>query len=179
MSLARLTTAALRPATFRLLHSGPSCLGAVDPFPLPFSDPKLMQAQNRLSEDAAEWPIPQPLDRSGEDEKTLRARLVYQTRKRGTLETDLLLSTFARDALPEMNLDELKAFDKASRSDATWTRYLDEFLLLDEPDWDIFYWAVEKREPPQRWKDSSILKKLRKHTKNEGKVVRMMPALRV
>ncbi|WVO16001.1 succinate dehydrogenase assembly factor 2, mitochondrial [Cryptococcus depauperatus] len=163
MSLARLTTAALRPATFRLLHSGPSCLGAVDPFPLPFSDPKLMQAQNRLSEDAAEWPIPQPLDRSGEDEKTLRARLVYQTRKRGTLETDLLLSTFARDALPEMNLDELKAFDK----------------LLDEPDWDIFYWAVEKREPPQRWKDSSILKKLRKHTKNEGKVVRMMPALRV
>jgi succinate dehydrogenase assembly factor 2 len=31
--------------------------------------------------------------------------------------------------------------------------------LLDEPDWDIFYWSVQKREPPPRWKDSTLLKK--------------------
>jgi len=43
----------------------------------------------------------------------IRARLVYHSiRKRGTLESDLLLSTFARDALEEMGEDELKEYDK-------------------------------------------------------------------
>ena len=31
--------------------------------------------------------------------------------------------------------------------------------LLDEPDWDIFYWAVEKRDPPAQWKDTELLEK--------------------
>jgi succinate dehydrogenase assembly factor 2 len=39
---------------------------------------------------------------------------VYQTRKRGTLETDLLLSTFGRDFLPTMSVEEMKQFDKVS-----------------------------------------------------------------
>ncbi|WVW81290.1 hypothetical protein I302_103281 [Kwoniella bestiolae CBS 10118] len=131
-----------------------------DPFPLPFSSPDLAQ-NNRLSDDAEEWALPPPLDRTGEDANTLRSRLIYQTRKRGTLETDLILSTFAKEFLPTMSVDEMKEFDK----------------LLDEPDWDIFYWSVQKREPPPRWKDTSLLKKLIQHAKNEGKVVRMMPAL--
>lgn len=29
--------------------------------------------------------------------------------------------------------------------------------MLDEPDWDIFYWSVEKKEPPPRWKGSALL----------------------
>ncbi|RSH83931.1 succinate dehydrogenase assembly factor 2 [Saitozyma podzolica] len=138
-----------------------------DPFPLPFSDPSLASASSSSSasrsdsESSEEWPLPQPLDRTGEDESRIRARLVYQTRKRGTLETDLLLSTFARDELPKMGLEEMREFDK----------------LLDEPDWDIFYWSVFKREPPARWKDTPLLKKLQQHAKNEGKVVRMMPEL--
>jgi succinate dehydrogenase assembly factor 2 len=67
--------------------------------------------------------------------------------------------------------------------------------LLDEPDWDIFYWAVEKRTPPERWQGTSLLEKcvplgicyvsladsmrcrLKKHAKNEGRVVRVMPEL--
>ncbi|WRT63228.1 uncharacterized protein IL334_000131 [Kwoniella shivajii] len=147
-----------------------------DPFPLPFSDPELAKANSNfnsnfnarsgqpekpLSEDSEEWPIPSPLDRTGENLDTLRSRLIYQTRKRGTLETDLILSTFAKEFLPTMDMDEMKQFDK----------------LLDEPDWDIFYWSVQKREPPPRWKDTSLLKKLIVHAKNEGKVVRMMPEL--
>ena len=56
-------------------------------------------------------PWPQPLKRDGEDEKTIRARLVYQTRKRGMLEGDLLLSTFARDELPSMTVEEMREFD--------------------------------------------------------------------
>lgn len=61
-----------------------------------------------------EWPMPQPLDRTGEDEQTIRARLVYQTRKRGMLEGDLLLSTFARDNLGTMTMAQLQEFDKVS-----------------------------------------------------------------
>ncbi|KAK8844748.1 hypothetical protein IAR55_006598 [Kwoniella newhampshirensis] len=136
-----------------------------DPYQLPLSNPDLASLASRstsaLSENSEEWDMPQPLDRTGEDEQTLRARLIYQTRKRGTLETDLILSTFARDELPRMTVEEMLQFDK----------------LLDEPDWDIFYWSVQKREPPPKWKDTAILAKLIKHAKNEGKVVRMMPEL--
>lgn len=48
---------------------------------------------------------------------------------------------------------------------------------MDEPDWDIYYWAIDKRPPPERWADSPLLEKLRVHARNEGKVVRRMPAL--
>ena len=60
--------------------------------------------------------MPQPLDRTGEDEQTIRARLVYQTRKRGMLEGDLLLSTFARDNLGDMTMAQLQEFDKVRQS---------------------------------------------------------------
>lgn len=56
-------------------------------------------------------PLP-PLERHNESEETLRARLVYQSRKRGTLESDLLLSTFARDFLPTMSVAEMQEYDK-------------------------------------------------------------------
>ena len=84
-----------------------------DPYPLPLS-PGVVK-QQPLSQDSEEWPIPPPLDRTGEDEATLRARLVYQSRKRGTLETDLILATFAREQLPKMSYEELMEFDKVSR----------------------------------------------------------------
>ncbi|ORY26516.1 mitochondrion protein [Naematelia encephala] len=136
-----------------------------DPYPLPLSNPDLASLASRSTsshpDSIDEYPLPQPLDRTGEDEKTLRARLVYQTRKRGTLETDLLLATFGRDFLGEMTVDEMRLFDK----------------LLDEPDWDIYYWSIGKKEAPSKWKDTELLKKLQRHAKNEGKVVRMMPAL--
>ncbi|KAI0716762.1 Flavinator of succinate dehydrogenase-domain-containing protein [Earliella scabrosa] len=106
-------------------------------------------------------PAPTPLPRPGESVETMRARLVYQSRKRGTLESDLLLSTFARERLGGMSEAELHEFDK----------------LMDEPDWDIYYWATGKKTPPERWANSSVLDKLREHVKNEGKVVRRMPDL--
>lgn len=85
-----------------------------DPFPLPF-DPKLAtqhDASRNPDELIEEWTLPPPLDRTGETLEVTRARLVYQTRKRGTLETDLLLSTFARDHLPAMEGAEMAEFDK-------------------------------------------------------------------
>ncbi|KAN0120477.1 DUF339 domain containing protein [Russula decolorans] len=77
-------------------------------------------------------------------------------RKRGTLENNLLLSTFAQEHLGTMDTEELSEFD----------------MLMDESDWDIYYWATEKRTPPGRWTDSRLLEKLRDHARNEGKVVR-------
>ena len=56
--------------------------------------------------------LPQPIKRHDEDLDTIRARLVYQSRKRGTLESDLLLSTFAKENIHLMDMKELKEFDK-------------------------------------------------------------------
>lgn len=54
-----------------------------------------------------------------------------QSRKRGTLESDLLLSTFADAKLATMSLSLMKQYD----------------IFLDENDWDIYYWATQ--EPSQ------------------------------
>ncbi|GMK59020.1 hypothetical protein CspeluHIS016_0700350 [Cutaneotrichosporon spelunceum] len=168
MSL-RLATRIARPARPLTRSLASSCVRAErlrDPFPLPF-DPALAEAaaaRNALrdpTEVVDGWELPPPLDRTGEQPAALRARLIYQTRKRGILETDLLLSTFARDFLPAMSVDEMQQFDK----------------LLDEPDWDIYYWAIEKRPAPERWAETALLAKLRKHARNEGRVVRLMPNL--
>ncbi|KAI2618140.1 DUF339-domain-containing protein [Hypoxylon sp. NC1633] len=72
----------------------------------------------------------EPMRRTGEDDSTMRARLVYQSRKRGILETDLLLSTFADAYLPTMTREQMAQYD----------------MFLDENDWDIYYWATQ--EPP-------------------------------
>ncbi|RKF64150.1 Succinate dehydrogenase assembly factor 2, mitochondrial [Erysiphe neolycopersici] len=69
----------------------------------------------------------EPLRRVGEDANTMRARLLYQSRKRGTLESDLLLSTFAEAHLRDMTEAQLANYD----------------LFLDENDWDIYYWATQ------------------------------------
>ncbi|KAK4236683.1 endoplasmic reticulum vesicle protein 25 [Achaetomium macrosporum] len=73
----------------------------------------------------------EPLRRVGEDPATMRARLLYQSRKRGTLESDLLLSTFASAHLAHMTPAQLAEYD----------------LFLDENDWDIYYWATQDPEP--------------------------------
>src|ERR1700731_4556732 len=59
--------------------------------------------------------LPQPIDRSYESPEVTRARLVYQSRKRGILETDLLLSTFASKHLPTMSESEMREYDKVRR----------------------------------------------------------------
>jgi Flavinator of succinate dehydrogenase len=56
---------------------------------------------------------------------------VDQSRKRGTLESDLLMSTFAEAHLREMTPAQMAQFD----------------LFLDENDWDIYYWATQEPTP--------------------------------
>lgn len=58
-------------------------------------------------------------------------QFIDQSRKRGILESDLLLSTFADANLPKMTLKQLQQYD----------------LFLDENDWDIYYWATQEPSP--------------------------------
>lgn len=106
----------------------------------------------------------QPLNRTGESLEGLRKRLIYQSRKRGILETDLLLSRFANKYLDKFDREMLEEYDK----------------LLDELDWDIYYWATENFEItplPDKWKDSKILKLIQEESKNKEKEILRMPNL--
>lgn len=89
------------------LSSSPQKAAFNDPFPLPLSS-KSLTDQESIPEDL----LPDPIPRPNESLDSLRARLNYQSRKRGTLESDLLLSTFAKESLPTMTRGELEEFDK-------------------------------------------------------------------
>ncbi|KAL9710288.1 Succinate dehydrogenase assembly factor 2 mitochondrial [Leucoagaricus gongylophorus] len=157
MILPAVRNVARHPATFQLIRNISTTIArSKDPWPLPHT-PEHLASTATDSDISPPTPIPRP----NEPVEQLRARLVYQSRKRGTLESDLLLSTFARDSLVTMNEAELKEYDK----------------LLDEPDWDIYYWCTGERTPPARWTNSKVLGQLAVHAKNEGKVIRKMPAL--
>ncbi|KAH8916283.1 DUF339-domain-containing protein [Atractiella rhizophila] len=100
----------------------------------------------------------------GESAERMRARLLYNTRKRGILETDLLLSTFAtRERLATWDEKRLEEFDR--------------FLTL--PDWSIYYLSIGKQDPPKdsELERSWIVEELREHAKNKDRVTRKMPDL--
>lgn len=119
-----------------------------DPYPLP-----LQHKRHPLSSDESpDSYLAHPLDginavpRDPEkDLATQRARLVYQTRKRGTLETGLLISTFATpQRLEQMGREELTELDR----------------LLKVPEWTLYYWGIGKAQPPKEsgFEDSQLLR---------------------
>ena len=96
----------------RLARGGPRLLSTSavrrkDPWPLPHTPEHLASTASPPN-----TPPPARLPRPGEAVETMRARLVYQSRKRGTLESDLLLSTFAKEQLGAMAEAELREFDR-------------------------------------------------------------------
>lgn len=120
-----------------------------DPYPLP-----LQHAKHPLSSDESPQAyMAHPLDginsvpRGPEsDLNTQRARLIYQTRKRGTLETGLLISTFFNPArLEKMGRAELNELDD----------------LLKVPEWTLYYWGIGKAQPPEDsgFQNSTLLSK--------------------
>jgi hypothetical protein len=88
-------------------HLSSSTAKLKDPWPMPHTPEHIASTAS-----PADLPPPKPLPRPGEIAETMRARLVYQSRKRGTLESDLLLSTFAQEHLGTMDAEELSEFDK-------------------------------------------------------------------
>ncbi|CCH61323.1 hypothetical protein TBLA_0E02670 [Henningerozyma blattae CBS 6284] len=103
----------------------------------------------------------EPIHRTDEPRDVKIARLTYQSRKRGILETDLLLSRFAKKYLKTMTTEELNEYD----------------ALLNELDWDIYYWATKNFDVtplPKKWENSTILKKLQDFSENtENEIIRM------
>ncbi|KAL5006973.1 hypothetical protein ScPMuIL_015779 [Solemya velum] len=105
-----------------------------------------------------EPPIPQYEDRHNEDTAVKRARLLYQSRKRGMLENGLLLSTFAAKHLDSLTEDQLIRYDS----------------LINKPsnDWEIYHWATGAKPVPEEY-NTDIMKLLKAHVMNEDRTVRL------
>jgi len=109
-------------------------------------------------------PIPEYIERSDEEPlEVRRARLVYQSRKRGMAENCLLLSTFAKKNLPTFNAEQLKLYDD----------------IINKPsnDWELYYWMTATKPTPAEF-DNSMMDMLKQHVKNENRDERLeQPAL--
>lgn len=88
-----------------------------DPWPLPHT-----RQHMEATTIPPNIPKPIPVPRHNESLEILRARLTYQTRKRGTLESDLIMSTFAKEHLHSLTRDELLELDQVTHPrDGTYT----------------------------------------------------------
>jgi succinate dehydrogenase assembly factor 2 len=116
-------------------------------FPPPIDDP----------DPTSEPWIPPYQAKPGEPVNILKARLLYQSRKRGMLENGLLLSTFAGKYLDSMTEAELKDYDR--------------IINLPSNDWDIFYWATGVKPIPLDF-DTPIMHKFIEHVRNDSKETR-------
>ncbi|ORY37803.1 DUF339-domain-containing protein [Rhizoclosmatium globosum] len=107
--------------------------------------------------------IPKPIRPINEDIEAKRARLLWSVRKRGILECDLLLSTFVdKDRLKRMSAIELEQLDS----------------LLEENDWDLYYWITQAKPVPEEVKAYGFWEDLVEHSKNKRKDILRMPALK-
>merc|ERR1712107_652894 len=106
--------------------------------------------------------IPEYVEKFEEPVEEKRARLMYQSRKRGMLENGLLLGSFASKYLGSLT-----------------TRSWPSMMLINLPsnDWEIFYWAVGQKETPEDF-DNIVMDMLKEHAKNEDRESRVvMPEL--
>ncbi|XP_016967771.1 succinate dehydrogenase assembly factor 2-B, mitochondrial [Drosophila biarmipes] len=109
-------------------------------------------------DDPPHLPVPEYPVRPDEPLETRKQRLLYQSRKRGMLENDLLLSTFVAKHLRDFN--------------AAQTAEYDQLINGVSNDWDIFYWATETKPTPPQF-DNEIMRLLKEHVKNHERVQRI------
>ncbi|XP_014238785.1 succinate dehydrogenase assembly factor 2-B, mitochondrial-like [Trichogramma pretiosum] len=102
--------------------------------------------------------IPKYIERENESIDTKRARLLYQSRKRGMLENGLLLSTFAKKYLNDFNEEQLRQYDR--------------LINIPSNDWDIFYWASDVKPVPTEFQNE-VMNLLKRHLKNENRESRI------
>jgi len=104
-----------------------------------------------------EIPLPE-LKRRVENLETTRARLLYQSRKRGMAENDILISTFAQRYLPGFDVDQLCMYDD----------------IINKPsnDWDLYYWMTGASPIPAEF-NNSVMDLMVEHSKNTGMEVRI------
>ncbi|XP_026946202.1 succinate dehydrogenase assembly factor 2, mitochondrial [Lagenorhynchus albirostris] len=108
--------------------------------------------------DMIEIPLPPWQERTDESIETKRARLLYESRKRGMLENCILLSLFAKAHLHHMTEKQLNLYDR----------------LINEPsnDWDIYYWATEAKPAPEIF-ENEVMALLRDFAKNKNREQRL------
>ncbi|XP_001603484.1 succinate dehydrogenase assembly factor 2, mitochondrial [Nasonia vitripennis] len=109
-------------------------------------------------DDTSDHNVP-PFIEKGESTSIKRARLLYQSRKRGMLENGLLLSTFAKKYLDDFNDKHLHQYDR--------------LINLPSNDWDIYYWAAGVKPVPAEFKNE-VMDLLQKHIKNENRESRIV-----
>ncbi|XP_055940208.1 succinate dehydrogenase assembly factor 2, mitochondrial-like [Argiope bruennichi] len=97
------------------------------------------------------------IERINESITDKRARLLYQSRKRGMLENGLILSTFAGKYLNNFNNEQLALYDK--------------LINIPSNDWDLFYWATGVKSTPPEFQNE-VMELLKRHVKNELKETR-------
>ena len=119
--------------------------------------PRLLSSGND-NEQPEFIPVPEYAERPGEELEVRKARLLYQSRKRGMLENGLLLSTFAAKYLKGMTEGQVDQYDK----------------LINKPsnDWEIYYWATGNKPTPEEYQ-SEIMDLLKEHAKNKEKDCRI------
>lgn len=81
-----------------------------------------------------------------EDMGTKRSRLLYQSKKRGILENDILLGDFAEQMLEKMNFDELMRYD--------------EIINGKHAEWDLYYFIAGRESLPKDLKDCAVFRML-------------------
>lgn len=130
--------------------NGPKVINNADVPIMDFEDPEYL-------------PLPQYPVKINESLEKRKQRLIYQSRKRGMLENDLLLSTFAARYLKDMTPKQTEQYDQLINGVTN--------------DWDIYYWATNVRETPEEY-NNEIMDMLKRHTRNEKKESRVrMPDL--
>ncbi|OLY82272.1 Succinate dehydrogenase assembly factor 2-B, mitochondrial [Smittium mucronatum] len=97
-----------------------------------------------------------------EDIDVMRRRINWESRKRGILEADLILSSFTSDHLSSFNRAQLVQL---------------EDLLEVSNDWDLFYWVTGQKPAPEDITSNPMYNLLVEHVKNKRHLMNRMPNL--
>uniref|UniRef100_A0A6G1SF84 Succinate dehydrogenase assembly factor 2, mitochondrial n=1 Tax=Aceria tosichella TaxID=561515 RepID=A0A6G1SF84_9ACAR len=123
------------------LYSRPMASPAISSSNRPFSSDTDFKPSEELAKERYD-------SRANEDIEKKRARLLYQSRKRGMLENGVILASFANKYLSNLDADHLDQYDR--------------LINLPTNDWDIYYWATNTKPTPPEF-ETSIMGMLREH----------------
>lgn len=81
-----------------------------------------------------------------ENIETKRSRLLYQSKKRGILENDILLGEFANQMLQKMSIQQLMRYD--------------EIINGEYMEWDLYYYMSGRKDLPEDLKSCEVFQSL-------------------
>ncbi|XP_023719892.1 succinate dehydrogenase assembly factor 2, mitochondrial [Cryptotermes secundus] len=144
----------------KLYHISRNMMYPRSPFIQPFKvGTANVATQEGPPQEFSEPQIPPYRERTDEPLQLKRARLLYQSRKRGMLENDLLLASFAAKYLQSMTAEQVKLYDR--------------LINLPSNDWDIFHWATGVKPTPAEF-DNEIMHLLKEHVQNKDRECRVL-----